>query len=64
MKRKCRMERDTCRNKQHTPEKQIRLQMYLVLFLYTVMGIVLVFVLQFLCSKFNNGFFMWLYWRR
>lgn len=51
------------RKKQLTSEKWIRLQMYLVLFLYTVIGIVLVFVLQFLFSKFNNGIFMWLYWR-
>lgn len=51
------------RKKQLTPEKRLGLQMYLMLFLYTVIGIALVLVLQFLFSKFNNGIFMWLYWR-
>lgn len=51
------------RKKQLTPEKRIGSQLYLVLFLYTVIGIVLVFVLQFLFSKCNHGIFMWLYWR-
>ena len=54
---------DTYEKKQLTSEERIRLQMYLMLFLYTVVGTMLVFVLQFLFSKFNNGIFMWLYWR-
>ena len=51
------------KKKQITTEKQIRKQLYVALFLYTIVGACLMFLLQFVFSKFDNVILSWFYWR-
>ena len=51
------------KKKQLTTEKRLGVQLYLVLFLYTVTGIGLGILAQFIFPKFDSKILSWLYWR-
>ena len=51
------------KKKQLTTEKRLGVQLYLVLFLYTVTGIGLEILAQFIFPKFDSKILSWLYWR-
>lgn len=49
--------------RQLTTEKRLGVQLYLALFLYTVTGIGLEILAQFIFLKFDSKILSWLYWR-
>ena len=51
------------KKKEISTKKKISLQLYLVLFLYTSVGVALSMLIQFVFPKYNNSIFSWLYWR-
>ena len=51
------------KKKEISTKKKISLQLYLVLFLYTSVGVALSMLIQFVFPKYNNSILSWLYWR-
>ncbi|SNS25963.1 His Kinase A (phospho-acceptor) domain-containing protein [Anaerovirgula multivorans] len=49
--------------KSHPIEKKLRLQLYITLLIYTLVGYALVVVADYAFSQFSNPFFAWLHWR-
>ena len=50
-------------NKKTATKKKLEMHLYLSLFLYTVVGIGLAVLLEYISSKYDNGILSWFYWR-